>query len=57
MQRKTKDRFPLKVLRSNSVPKMLEKVYSGERGIEGELAPVIQRTLHDEIKKEIEKLM
>lgn len=57
MQRKTKDRFPLKVLRSNSVPKMLEKVYSGERGMEGELAPVIQRTLHDEIKKEIEKLM
>lgn len=57
MQRKTKERFPLKVLRSNSVPKMLEKVYSGERGIEGELAPVIQKTLHDEIKKEIKKLM
>lgn len=57
MQRKTEDRFPLKVLRSNSVPKMLEKVYSGERGIEGELAPTIQKTLHDEIKKEIKKLM
>lgn len=57
MQRKTEDRFPLKVLRSNSVPKMLEKVYSGERGIEGELAPAIQKALHDEIKKEIKKLM
>lgn len=57
MQRKTEERYPLKVLRSNSVPKMLEKVYAGERGIEGELDPVIQRMLHDEIKKEIRKLM
>lgn len=57
MQRETKARYPLKVLHSNSVPKMLEKVYSGERGIEGELAPTIQKTLHDEIKKEIKKLV
>lgn len=57
MQRKTKERYPLKALRSNSVPKMLEKVYSGERGIEGALAPVIQKTLHDEIKKEIKNLL
>lgn len=57
MQRTTEQRHPLKVLRSVSVPKMLEKVYEGERGLEGELAPVIQRTLHDEIKKEIRKLM
>lgn len=57
MQRKTEDRYPLKVLRSVSVPKMLEKVYKGERGVAGELEPVIQRTLHDEIRKEIQRLM
>lgn len=57
MQRETKERYPLKVLHSSSVPKMLEKVYSGERGIKGELNPVIKKTLHDEIKKEIKKLM
>ena len=56
VQRKTEDRYPLKVLRSVSVPKMLEKVYKGERGVTGELEPVIKRTLHDEIGKEIQKL-
>lgn len=57
MQRKSADRYPLKVLRSVSVPKMLEKVYEGERGIEGALGPEIQRTLHDEIRKEVRKLI
>lgn len=57
MQRKSADRYPVKVLRSVSVPKMLEKVYEGERGIEGALGPDIQRTLHDEIKKEVHKLI
>jgi len=57
MQRESEDRYPLKVLHSVSVPKMLEKVYEGERGIEGALGPVIQRTLHDEIKKEVAKLI
>lgn len=57
MQRKTEARKPLKVLRSVSVPKMLEKVYEGERGLEGALAPVIQRTLHDEIAAEVAKLI
>lgn len=57
MQRKTDKRYPVQVLRSVSVPKMLEKVYKGERGIEGELAPVIERTLHDEIEAEVAKLI
>lgn len=57
MQRKSADRHPVKVLRSVSVPKMLEKVYEGERGIEGALGPEIQRTLHDEIRKEVRKLI
>lgn len=56
-QRRGKDRYPLKVLHSNSVPKMIEKVYKGERGVEGELEPTIKRTLHDEIRREIQKLM
>lgn len=55
MQRKSADRYPVKVLRSVSVPKMLEKVYDGERGIEGALGPEIQQTLHDEIRKEVRK--
>ncbi len=57
MQRKSADRYPVKVLRSVSVPKMLEKVYEGERGIEGALGPEIQRSLHDEIRKEVRKLI
>jgi len=57
MQRKTKARYPLKAIRSVSVPKMLEKVYEGERGMEGALAPVIKRTLHDEIAAEVAKLI
>lgn len=57
MQRKSADRYPVKVLRSVSVPKMLEKVYEGERGIEGALRPEIQRSLHDEIRKEVRKLI
>ena len=44
-------------IRSVSVPKMLEKVYEGERGMEGALAPVIKRTLHDEIAAEVAKLI
>lgn len=56
-QRKTKARKPIKVLRSNSVPKMLEKVYEGERGMKGALEPVISKSLHDAINAEIAKLI
>lgn len=57
MQRETEKKYPVHVLRSVSVPKMLEKVYEGERGIEGELAPVIEKSLHDEIAAEVAKLI
>lgn len=58
MQRRTNEKdSSLKVLRSNSVPKMLEKVYKGERGLEGALAPVVEKTLHDEIAQEVAKLI
>ncbi len=57
MHRTAARRLPVKVLRSNSVPKMLEKVYEGDRGIEGELQPVIAKSLHDEIRAQIAKLV
>lgn len=57
MQRKTSDRYPLKVLRSVSAPKMLESVYKGNKNIKQELRPVVQETLHEEIQKEIDKLL
>lgn len=57
LQRETAKRYPINVLRSVSVPKMLEKVYKGERGIKGALDPVIKKTLHDEISAEIAKLV
>ena len=55
-QRKGPERNPIKILRSNSVPKMLEMVYKGERGTRKALDPVIKQTLHDEIAKEIAKI-
>lgn len=57
MQRTTEERYPVKALRSVSVPKMLEKVYQGEHGMKGALDPMIQKTLHDEIDKEIDKVI
>lgn len=57
MQRETGERYPVKVLRSVSVPKMMEKVYKGERGVRGALDPVIQNTLHDEVRTEVEKII
>lgn len=57
MQRESEKSYPVHVLRSVSVPKMLEKVYQGDRGIEGDLEPVIEKTLHDEIAAEVAKLI
>ena len=57
MQRVSKSRYPVRALRSVSVPTMLEKVYKGDRGIEGDLAPVIERTLHDEVAAEVAKFI
>ena len=57
MQRKTSDRYPVKVLRSVSAPKMLESVYKGSKNIRQELQPVVHETLHEEMQKEIDKLL
>ena len=57
VQRRTVARYPLKVLRSISVPKMLEMVYLGRGGISEALEPEIKRTFRDEVKKEIAKIV
>lgn len=57
VQRRTVARYPLKVLRSISVPKMLEMVYLGRCGISYALEPEIKRTFRDEVKKEIAKII
>ena len=57
VQRRTEAKYPLKVLRSISVPKMLEIVYLGWGGISEALEPEIKRTFRDEVKKEIAKLV
>ena len=57
VQRRTVARYPLKVLRSISVPKMLEMVYLGRGGISEALEPEIKRRFRDEVKKEIAKIV
>ena len=57
VQRRTEAKYPLKVLRSISVPKMLEIVYLGRGGISEALEPEIKRTFRDEVKKEIAKIV
>ena len=57
MQRRGKERLPVKVLHSNSVPKMIEKVYEGERGVEGALREPINEALHAHISEQIAKLV
>lgn len=56
VQREGPGREPIKVLHSNSVPKMLEKVYDGERGINRALKDTITEGLHRNIEAEIAKL-
>lgn len=57
MQRVGKERKPLKVLHSNSVPKMVEKVYKGERGMAGALKEPIQSDLRKNLEAEIKKIV
>lgn len=57
VQRESKDRNSISVLHSVSVPKMIEQVYKGKRGGLGNLQPKVQETLHDEISKEIQKVI
>lgn len=57
MQRKGKERLPVKVFHSNSVPKMIEKVYEGERGMAGALRKPIQSDLRKNIEAEVKKIV
>ena len=56
-QRKGKERHPIKVLYGNSVPKMVEQIYRGKRGGQGDMEGIIKKRLHDEIQAEIAKIM
>lgn len=57
MQRKGSGRFPLKVIHSNSVPKMVEKIYGGERGMKGDLREPVYSDLRKNIEAEIRKIV
>lgn len=55
-QRHGKERFKVKVLHGPSVPKMVEQIYKGKLGNEA-LEPFIRKTLHEELRKELTKLI
>lgn len=52
-----KDRLPIKALMSNSVPKMVEKVFEGNSGVGEALKPKIEDRLHKEIERQIKYLV
>lgn len=56
-QRKGKERFPIRVLYGNSVPKMVEKIWEGERGGQGDMQESVSERLHKEMMEEIAKIM
>jgi len=56
-QRKGKERHPIRVLYGNSVPKMVEQIYQGKRGGQGDMEDKVKKRLHDEIQAEIAKIM
>lgn len=57
VQRRGKERFPLKVFSANSTPKMVEQIYKGERGGQGDMEEKVRKRLHEEMQKEIAKLI
>ena len=56
-QREGKARLPVKVLHSNSVPMMVGKIYEGERGGQGDMQPFIEKTLHEKVMEQVEKVL
>lgn len=56
-QREGKARLPVKVLHSNSVPMMVGKIYEGERGGQGNMQPFIEKTLHEKVMEQVEKVL
>lgn len=57
MQRQTSRPYPLRVMFSNSIPKMIEKVYKGERGANRAIKQTINDQLHKHISQEVAKLI
>ena len=57
LQRQTQQSYPLRVMYSNSIPKMIEKVYKGERGANKAVKQTIQERLHKHIEQEVAKLV
>lgn len=56
VKRETRDRDSIQVLHGPSVPKMVEMIYKGKRGGQGEMEPRVKKILHEEIGKEIAKI-
>lgn len=57
VQRTGKDRYPIKVIHGPSVPKMVEMIYKGKRGGQGDMEGKVRKRLHEEMQAEIAKLM
>lgn len=56
-QRDGKAKLPIKILHSNSVPMMVGKIYEGERGGQGNMQPFIEKTLHEKVMEQVEKVL
>lgn len=57
VQRKGRKRYPLRMLYGPSVPKMIEKIWEGVRGGQGNLQESVHERLHEEILAEIAKMI
>ena len=57
VKRTSKERNSIEVLHGPSVPKMVEKIYKGERGGQGDMENKIRERLHKEVMAEMEKLL
>ena len=57
VKRESKARDSIKVLHGPSVPKMVEKIYKGKRGGQGDMESKVRERLHKEILAEVEKLL
>ena len=55
--RESEKRTPLEVIHGPSVPSALKMIYQGERGGQGNMESKIRQRLHEEMEKEIAKLL
>lgn len=56
-QRTSKERYPLRILHSNSVPMMVDKIFKGERGGQGDMQPFIGKTLNEKVMEQAAKII